>query len=84
MVPVPVNETVCGLVASTSLMVSAAVRTPAAAGLNLTLIEQLRPTPRLPPIGQLFVKLKSAGLAPRIVMLLSASGAIPTLDNVTV
>jgi hypothetical protein len=43
-VPMPLKLTVCGLLGSLSLMTSVADRTPAAAGLNATLIVQL-PSP---------------------------------------
>ena len=41
--PVPVKLTVCGLPLASSRMLTAAVRLPAAVGVNLTLIVQLPP-----------------------------------------
>lgn len=54
--PVPRSETVAvGVPGSFVEMDLVAVRVPTAVGVNLTLIRQLLPAPRLPPIGQLLV-----------------------------
>ena len=42
-VPVPVRFTVCGLPVALSVILTEAVRLPAAVGVNLTLIRQLAP-----------------------------------------
>ncbi len=82
--PVPVSDTVCGLVGSPSLMLRVAVRTPVVDGVNVTLIEQLRPADRLPPIGQLFACANELAFVPPMEMLLIVSGASPTLVSVIV
>jgi hypothetical protein len=41
--PVPVRDTVCGLLLAPSVMVKAPVRVPVAVGVNTTLMEQLAP-----------------------------------------
>ena len=51
---------------------------------NVTLMVQEALTAReTAPLGQLLVELKSPGLAPVKATLLMLSGAVPTLDNVT-
>src|SRR5579863_10323299 len=45
--PAPVSDAVCGVQGALSEMLSEAVRAPAAAGVNLTLIVQLSPALRL-------------------------------------
>lgn len=51
-VPVPVNDTVCGLLGSESVSVSVPVRVPVAIGVKVTLTLQLAPAAMLVP--QLF------------------------------
>src|SRR5262245_21022195 len=52
-VPVPLSGTVCGLPTALSLMLTLAVRLPAADGVKVTEIVQLAPTASVP--GQVFV-----------------------------
>jgi len=80
--PVPVKLTVCGLPLALSVMVSDALRDPAAVGVNVALIVQLAPAPTLLP--QLFVCAKSPGFAPPIAMLEMLSEALPMLESVTI
>ena len=86
-VPRPDNGTVkVGLKGSELLMVNAAVRLPAAVGLNVTLIRQFEGLPAGADklVGHPLDSTKSPGFAPVRVMLLMASGAVPVLDSVTV
>jgi len=80
-VPVPLSDTVCGLPRALSLMDNTAVRVPAAWGVNLTLMVQVNPAPRVAP--QVVVREKSPALVPVIVMLLRVSVAVPVLRTVT-
>lgn len=83
--PVPVSATVCGLVGSASVTVIAALSAPVRDGLNLTLILQLRPAARFPPIGQVVLaSTKSAAFVPVIAMPVIASGTLPVLTSVAV
>ena len=77
--------TFCGLSGALSVTVTLAPRVPERVGENCTLILQEAPTARvLEPLGQVFVWMKSPGLAPVNAMLLILSGAVPILLNVTV
>jgi hypothetical protein len=80
-VPVPVSPAVCGLPEALSLMESAALRAPAALGLNVTLMVQFFPAATLVP--QPLVWEKSPLLVPVIEMLEMATSAPPELDRVT-
>ncbi len=82
--PVPVSVTCCGLVGSASVMSRLAARTPGAVGANVTLMEQLRPPPRLPPIGQFVVNAKSPPFVPLIAIEAIATEVAPTFARVTV
>jgi len=80
-VPVPFSATVSvGLTGSELRIASDADLAPAAAGLNVTLTEQLAPAARLIP--HVLVWVKSPGLVPVRLMLLIVSAALPVLDNV--
>ena len=46
-VPLPFTETVCGLPAALSVVVSVAGRRPVAVGVNVTLMVQVNPGPRV-------------------------------------
>jgi hypothetical protein len=81
-IPVPLKVTVCGLVGSESTIESAAARAPAALGLNLRLIAQLRPAARFVP--QLLVRRKSPAFAPPIVPEFMVRGVLPVFRIVTV
>lgn len=81
-VPVPVRVTVCGLPAALSAMVNVAVRLPAAAGVNVTLIVQVPPPASELP--QVLVWEKSPPLVPVTVMLVKLKVALPLLVTVTV
>lgn len=61
-VPVPVNATVCGLLARLSAMLIDAVRTPGAVGVNFTMIMQVAFCASV--AGQLFDWEKSPALVP--------------------
>src|SRR5437879_1180474 len=85
--PVPASDTDCGVPAASSVMFTAAARTPGPAGVKLTLIVQLAPgATELAPVGQVLpaAKAKSAACAPMMVMLVRFSGAPPLLVRVTV
>lgn len=79
-VPVPVRFTVCGLPVALSVNTTAAVRVPAALGVNVTLsVHWLEAESEEP---QVLVKLKSPALAPVTWMLENVKVALPTLINV--
>jgi hypothetical protein len=80
-VPVPVRMTDCGLPVELSATEIAAVRCPAAVGLNKALIVQFEPAATEMP--QLLVWEKSAAFAPVIVILEINRAALPVLNNVT-
>ena len=87
-VPVPVSETVCGLPDAVSLTLREAARGPVPVGVNVTLIMQFNPGPRVAGlIGQavapVLVALKSPLFVPVVEMLAIISGALPVLLNVT-
>src|SRR5437899_1708637 len=83
--PVPVSDTDCGLPAASSVMFTAAARTPGPAGVKLAPIVQLAPgATELAPVGQVSAaKAKSAACAPVMVMLVSLRGAPPLFVRVT-
>jgi len=76
-VPLPLNDTLCGLPLALSVMVIAPLRVPTAVGVNITEIVQLAPTLRLFP--QVFVWLKS----PLARTLLIVRVVVPELVSVT-
>src|SRR5437868_9660882 len=81
----PVTGALSGLSPALSVTVTFALRVPPAMGEKVTLMVQDVLTARvLEPLGQVFVKPKSPGLVPVVVMLPMLSGAVPTLDNVIV
>lgn len=65
------------------MIVSAAIRTPTAVGLNLTLARQLAPAARLAP-QLLLAMLKSPRFGPVSAMLVIPSVVGPALASVTV
>ena len=79
--PVPVRATVCGLPAELSATLKVAERLPVAAGVKTTEMVQFFPAATLEP--QVFVWLKSPGLAPVKLMLVTVSAALPLLVSVT-
>ena len=83
-VPVPVAVSVCGLPAALSVMVSVALRAPAAVGLKVTLKVQLAPAASVAgSVPQVFVWAKSPAFAPPMVMLLMVSVPVPGFVSVT-
>jgi len=80
--PAPLRVTVCGLPVVLSVMVMAAVRLPAAPGMNLTLMVQLAPAATEVP--QVLVWANSLLLVPVMAMLETFSAPVPLLVNVTV
>lgn len=70
--PAPLNVTDCGEPVAVSVMVNAAARVPAAAGLNVTLIEHVPLTAN--DAGQLFVSAKSPAFVPSTAMELIVTG----------
>jgi hypothetical protein len=80
-VPVPARAAVWGLFGALSVMVRVPDLAPEAAGVNVTLIEQLAPAAKLVP--QVFVCEKSPLLVPVKVMLVRVSAAVPLLVSVT-
>jgi hypothetical protein len=81
-VPVPLKATVCGVPDALSAIDSVAVKLPVEGGVKITEIAQLEFASSDSP--QVFVWLKSAGLAPVIVLPLMLSTALPGLERVTV
>jgi hypothetical protein len=82
LLPVPVRLTVCGLPAALSEMVTVAVRLPAAAGVNVTLIVQFSSAGSELP--QVEVSANSAALAPVTAMLVKSKVPLPLFVRVTV
>jgi len=80
-VPVPVRLTVDGLVGAEWRTVSVACRWNAAVGRNETSIRHVDPALRLVP--HVVVRMKSAGLAPSIVMPVIDSDVVPVFRKVT-
>ena len=80
--PIPVSPTVCGLLLALSVIVTEAVRAPAAVGLKETLIVQLVPAAKLAP--QLFVCEKSPLFTPVTLMERLRSAEPPPFVTVTV
>src|SRR5580658_1560314 len=81
-VPVPLRVTDCGLPAALSVMVTLAVWLPLAAGVKVTLMEQLAPAARELP--QVLVWAKAPLLVPVMAMLVMVMATVPVLLNVTV
>jgi hypothetical protein len=84
-VPVPVKPTFCVLPATLPLLsvtTSVALRLPAAAGVKVTLIEQLPPAATELP--QVLVWAKSLALVPAIARLVIFKAALPVFVRVTV
>ncbi len=81
--PLPLRATVCGLPGALSAIDRVACRVPVSAGLNVTLIVQLNPTPRT--AGQVFCSVNSVLLVPETVMPLlpMANPSFPTFVNWT-
>jgi hypothetical protein len=66
-----------------SVNVTAAVRVPTASGVNVALMTQFKPAPKvLGEIGQLFVCVNSVGFAPVIPIFIIASAEPPEFVNV--
>lgn len=80
-VPVPVRLIDCGLPVALSVIEIAAVRVPAALGVNVTLMVQLFAAITAAP--QVLVWAKSAPFAPVMVILEMDKVALPMLNNVT-
>jgi hypothetical protein len=92
-VPVPLKLTVCGLPGSLSRMTRVADRTPAAVGLNATVIVQLASPAMLPPaVQELDSIAKSSAFVPKAVRgaklttvrLEMVSGVLPRFVSMTV
>jgi len=81
-VPVPLSGTCCGLPLPLSVMLMAAERAPAAAGLKSTLMVQAALTAREAP-QVVAVLTNSVLLVPVIAMLEMASAAVPVFLSVT-
>jgi hypothetical protein len=82
--PVPVSVIVCGLPVRLSAMLTAAVRVPAAVGLNVTLIEQFALAASVAGLsGQVLVSAKSGLFVPLTVIAVMVNAAVPLLVNVT-
>ena len=80
--PVPLSAMLCGEFDALSVMVTAAVRAPAAVGWKYPWMVQFAPTARLVP--QLFAKTNDEAFAPVTAMLEIDSAANPVLVRVTV
>src|SRR5580658_744192 len=81
-VPVPVRISFCGLVTSLSVTVTLALRVPRAAGVNVTVMEQLEFGARLLP--QVLVSLKSERSVPPTAILVIVMAVLPRLVMVAV
>ena len=82
--PVPASVTECGVPGALSLMLTEAVRAPAALGVKVTEIVQLFPGARVLGLsGQLLSWAKSPACAPASPMLEISSGAAPEFVSVT-
>ena len=83
--PVPLRETLCGLPAALSLILTLALRAPEAEGENVTRMVQLAlAASELGASGQVVVSPKSAAFVPATPMLLIVNAAVPELVRVTV
>lgn len=80
--PVPLRLMECGLPAALSVMVTAAARTPAPVGVNVTVIVQVPLLAATEP-PQVLLCAKSPLFAPVTAMLVMVSGPFPELVNVT-
>jgi len=78
----PDTATLCGLPPPSSLKSTDAVRGPAAVGLNVTLMVQLSPAPRLEP--QVVVLEKSPAFVPEIAICHGCIVTAPLLVRVIV
>src|ERR1039457_7273507 len=79
--PVPERVMVCGDPAALSVMVTDALRPPAAVGVNVT--EKLQFAPAATLLPQVLVYAKSPGLAPVTAMLVIDRVPVPVLLRVT-
>jgi hypothetical protein len=83
-VPVPVNETLCGLPDVLSVIVMLAARFPEAVGVKVTLIVHFAPTARFELFtGQVSVCAKSPLLVPLRAILEIVTAAVPVFVRVT-
>ena len=80
--PVPLNEIVCGLEGSESLMDTEATRAPTAVGLNVMRMVQLAPAAKVAP--HVVEPAKLLEFVPVRIMLVMVRAAVPVLDSVTV
>ena len=80
--PIPDNATFCGLPAALSVTLSAAVRVPSTAGVNLALMLQVAPAASELP--QVWVCAKSPALVPIIAMPVMVKVVVPTFFRLTV
>jgi len=79
-VPVPDNDTVCGLLGELSVNVKVPVRVPICVGVNVTSITQLLPAAKVLPQG--FV-LATVAKSPLVAMLVMFKVTVPVLVRVT-
>jgi hypothetical protein len=89
LLPVPLNETLCGLPAALSEIESVPTRVPAAVGVNVTAIVQFAPGARTAP--QVFVWAKllspttfliSSGAAPELISVIDRGALAPPTNSV--
>src|SRR4030081_1207560 len=78
--PIPVRSTVCGLSGALSVMLTTALRFPAAKGVKVAVMEQLVPTGT--DVPQLFVWAKSPLFVPMTLMDLMVNVSPPALVRV--
>src|SRR2546426_8349134 len=85
-IPVPASDTDRGLPGASSVMVTVAVRAPAAGGVNVRLTRQLAPATTVAPFVQEVpaAMAKSPGFKPARTMLVMLRVAVPLLVRVTV
>jgi hypothetical protein len=82
MVPIPLRETLCGLLAALSTKLNVAARIPSAWGLNSTFTVHVAAAASVAP--QLFDEItKSAGFVPTMVIELIDSAVVPVFFTVT-
>ena len=86
LLPVPFNETSCGLPVALSAMTSVAVNSPVLLGVNVTPMVQFEPAAKVPVGLQAFVPLASAKLplsSPVIENPVNVTGPVPVFVTVT-
>src|SRR2546427_99007 len=82
--PVPASDAVCGPAGAVSVIVNAAARAPAAAGVNTTDRMQVAPGVTVVPVQPSPLMANSVALAPVMTALATESAPLPVLVSVIV